>query len=136
MQKNALLLSLTNLLLFTPIVIQAHSHHHTYIVEQPAPTVIVERPAPTVVVVQQPPQESVNIITVESQPPADLYEVITQSPGDDYTWQKGHWQWNGNWVWVKGGWIRRPNPGGVYVPGYWRQSHHHHRWEWVEPHWK
>lgn len=79
-------LSLCILFIAGPLAIQAHSHHHsnTYIVEQAPATVVVLQQAP----VAQP----VNVITVESQPPADIFEEINPSPGDDYVWQKGHWQ--------------------------------------------
>ena len=103
----------------------AHSHSHTYIVEETPPSVVV---------IQQAPAPVVNVITVESQPPADLVEEVEPCPGKEYVWQKGHWQWNGSWVWVRGNWGRRPHPEGVFIPGYWKQSHH--RWEWVEPYWK
>lgn len=117
--------------------VHAHSHDHVYIVEQvPPPVVVVQQPQPQpVVVVQQVPTAAINAPTFEC-PPADLVEAIPACPGDDYVWQKGHWQWNGSWVWAGGQWARRPNNYSAYVPGYWRLSKHHHRWEWVAPYWK
>lgn len=121
------------LLIIGPQLIHAHSHHNTYIVEQPQ-TVVVVQQAPTPVLV---PAPSVNVITVESQPPADIVEQMTPSPGIGYVWKQGYWKWNGNWVWVSGSWALPPHAGGVYVPGHWRQSHHHnHRWEWEDSHWR
>lgn len=117
--------------------VYAHSHHHTYIVEQaPPPIVVVQQAPPPVVVVQQVQTPlPANADSFES-PPADLIEPIPAAPGESYSWQKGHWQWNGNWVWVAGQWALRPQGHTVYVPGYWKLSTHHHRWQWVEPYWK
>lgn len=117
--------------------VHAHSHHHdTYIVEQAqAPIVVVQQAPQPMVVVQQVQTPAANAFSFDS-PPNDLVEHMTASPGDGYVWQKGHWQWNGSWVWHGGKWAERPIGYSIYVPGYWKLSTHHHRWEWVEPYWK
>lgn len=74
---------------------------------------------------------------VESDPPTERIEVATACPGPEaaYFWAKGHWKWEGQWVWVPGNWISRPHPGAVWVPGHWEKRHHHHGWWWVQGHW-
>lgn len=135
MYKKELFLMLFGYLIAGSQGLQAHSHHHVYIVEQEPPqVVIVEQAPPQVVVIQQTPAPIVNVVAIENQPPEDLYEQVDGCPGAGYVWQKGHWQWNGSWAWTKGNWAQPPHENGIYVPGYWRKSHHH--WEWVAPHWK
>lgn len=135
MHKLKLCFFISGSILMGKACLSAHSHHdHTYIVEQSAPIVVVQQtPQPTIVVQQGP---AAAVMTPMDSPPADLVEQIPASPGENYIWQKGHWQWNGSWVWVGGQWSLKPNGYTVYVPGYWRHSHHHHHWEWVAPYWK
>lgn len=100
---------------------QAHSHT-TYIVEQPV-CVVTEVPGP------------VPYATVESAPPAEEEEVMGVSPGVNYVWAKGHWQWDGNrWVRIHGRWVAKPHAAAVWVAGYW--TDHHHHWKWTEGHWE
>ena len=72
-------------------------------------------------------------ITVRQYPPEPQYEEVTVSPGVDFVWTPGYWNWDGyNWVWARGRWDRRrvgyiyvnpyyDNVGGrfVYRAGYW-----------------
>jgi hypothetical protein len=93
--------------------------HTKYIVEQP--TYIMQQPAPVVV--------------VEAEPPADFAEEIGVSPGRDFIWIKGHWQWSGNqWGRVHGHWVQKPHSSAVWVPGCW--TRHHHHWKWNEGYWQ
>jgi len=82
---------------------------------------LYDYPAPThVVVVQQP-------VATEVMPP---------SPGVDYVWIAGHWEWDtsGNrWVWYGGSWQKPPAPNAVWQAGYWSQQPG--RWAWVPAHW-
>ncbi|MBA3816860.1 MAG: YXWGXW repeat-containing protein [Parachlamydiaceae bacterium] len=123
--------------------LHAHSHH-TYIVEQaPPPVVIIQQQAPRPVFVAQPTPQPVQYIQTPvinpyalEAPPTELFEEASVSPGNNYVWQKGHWQWNGSWAWVSGRWAERPQGHTAYIPGYWKLSTHHHRWEWVAPYWQ
>lgn len=124
-------------LLMGSSALHAHSHHHhdVYIVESnPTPVVVIQQPVQPVVVVQ--PTQGPAVYTSAEAPPADLIEQIPVSPGETYVWQKGHWHWDGSWQWTSGQWAERPHGHTVYVPGYWKLSTHHHRWEWVQPYWK
>jgi hypothetical protein len=94
---------------------------------------IVEAPAPTYVVVQ--PQAPVTYVEVESAPPADVDEEMGSSPGAEYLWIKGNWQWEGSrWVRVRGRWAARPHAAAVWMPGCWCERHHH--WHWTEGYWR
>lgn len=96
-----------------------HAHSHTYIVEQPVAVVV--QPAP--------------VLIVESEPPAEIEDVMAPCPGDNYYWIKGHWQWNGTqWVRASGRWVVRPYASAAWVPGTWVREPHH--WHWVEGYWR
>lgn len=119
-------LSFSLVLGLSPLIsseVRGHSHH-TYIVEQPAPTYVVVQP-----------QAPATYVMVESAPPAEVDEEMLPSPGVNYVWVKGHWQWDGyRWVRVHGCWIARPHPTAVWVPGCWHEHHHH--WRWTEGYWQ
>lgn len=78
--------------------------------------------------------ESPSYIMVEQEPPADIAEVVTVSPGKESVWVKGHWAWNKKWYWVKGHWAYRPHKEAVWVEGHWKKKHHH--WVWVKGYWE
>jgi hypothetical protein len=60
------------------------------------------------------------VVFVNQQPPVAKVEVIPVSPGDEYFWIPGYWQWQQNtWVWVPGQWAVRPHSTAVWEPGYW-----------------
>lgn len=101
----------------------AHSHH-TYIIEQPAPSyVVMQAPAPT------------PVIMVESEPPAEIEDEIVQCPGPNYVWIKGHWQWDGmHYQRVHGHWVVRPTVSAMWVNGFWTKHHNH--WRWTEGYWQ
>jgi len=82
---------------------------------------LYDYPAPTRVIVVQQPAAT---------------EVAPPSPGMDYVWVAGHWEWEtaGNrWLWYGGSWQRPPAPNAVWQAGYWSQRGH--RWIWVPAHW-
>lgn len=74
-------------------------------------------------------------VYVDQEPPNDVVEEVTAAPSAAHVWTKGHWRWDGHWVWVKGRWINRPHESAVWVSGYWKHRHHHH-WVWVPGHWE
>jgi len=106
-----------------------HAHNH-YIVEP----VVAIAPAPIVVTVA--PAPVTYVTTVETAPPAEIEEEMTESPGPNYAWIKGNWQWDGaQWVRVHGRWEARPSAAAVWVPGYWHEHEHHHH-VWVGGYWR
>ena len=74
------------------------------------------------------------ITYAERRPPPDRMEVMVRSPGTDYVWVRGHWQWNRNdYGWVPGRWERVQRGYRTWVPGHWVERRN--RWRWVEGHW-
>ena len=140
MKKAPVFFLLTSLSVLSIQSANAHHHHDVYVVEtapvpvyvHPAPVVVVKQ-APTVIVQQAP---VVNVIEVESEPPADIVEQIDACPGQNYVWIGGRWKWNGRWDWSRGYWTQRPQATAAWVPGHWRKSHHDHRWVWEEGSWR
>lgn len=126
MKKSSLIFLFSCLSMLSLSQANAHSHHNVYVVETaPAPVYVVQPSAPIV-----------NVIEVQSEPPADLVEQMDPSPGPDFVWVGGRWNWNNQWNWSKGSWVRRPHTAAVWVPGHWRKSHHDHRWVWEEGSWR
>jgi hypothetical protein len=70
-------------------------------------------------------------------PPDPIPELAPPSPGYDYVWINGYWDWNGaDWIWYSGYWVPRAQAsiyvaprfvflGGrpVYYRPYWRGEH-------------
>ena len=74
-----------------------------------------------------------NVVVVR-QPAAS--EVAPPSPGPDYVWITGHWEWDPagrRWMWFGGSWQRPPAPNAVWQTGYWSQQAG--TWVWVASHW-
>ena len=75
-----------------------------------------------------------NSVVVVPQPAES--EVIPPSPGPEFAWIKGHWEWNrtrDQWVWYSGSWQKFPAPNAVWQSGYWAQQGN--QWNWVDSHW-
>ncbi|HEY1848000.1 MAG TPA: hypothetical protein VGG37_02285 [Opitutaceae bacterium] len=72
----------------------------------------------------------------DEAPPAPIYEAVPASPGPEFFWIGGHWQWNGRWVWTHGRYARHPHfhPGGSWEAGRW--DRHNGRYVWHEGHWR
>ncbi len=63
-------------------------------------------------------------------------EAVPSSPGPDYVWVAGHWEWDtpGNrWIWYGGAWQKPPTPASIWQAGYWSQQGGN--WVWVGSHW-
>ena len=74
-------------------------------------------------------------VLVTQEPPAVRVETQTVSPGANYVWTRGYWQWSGGtYVWVPGRWMVRPRPAAVYVEGHWLRRGSN--WVWVAGHWR
>jgi hypothetical protein len=64
--------------------------------------------------------------------PAAPFEVITTSPGPDYVWINGYYDWEGpapyRHRWVAGHWDRPARPQSAWVNGEWEHNEHGYRW--------
>jgi hypothetical protein len=71
--------------------------------------------------------------TADTEPPAEQVEAPGPPPSTEHVWIKGHWRWQGKWVWRPGHWetIRH---GHEWVAGRWERRHHN--WVWVGGHWR
>jgi hypothetical protein len=67
-------------------------------------------------------------VYVESAPPAERTEARPESPSSEHLWIRGHWQWEGRWVWREGHWeLHRPRQ--HWVEGHWIHARRGHYWE-------
>lgn len=72
---------------------------------------------------------------VESAPPPPQTDVIVASPGPDYVWVDGEWDWSGvTWVWIGGHWILPPFRGAIWIHGGW--YHGSRGWYHSPGHWR
>ncbi len=72
---------------------------------------------------------------VQQAPPSPPTETIIASPGPDYYWCRGEWNWSGTaWVWIPGRWVAPPHRGAIWVETYW--VHGPHGWYRVSGHWR
>ena len=75
------------------------------------------------------PARPARVVKVEERPAA---------PGPGYVWVKGEWDWDGEWKWRRGYWIKKENPKAVWVPGRWEKYSNgvfgHKRW--IPGHWR
>jgi len=66
-------------------------------------------------------------VYVDQEPPAPLVEVQPVSPGPDYFWIGGYWNWDPvhrHYLWIKGRYDRAPERGASWVaPRYERDAH-------------
>jgi hypothetical protein len=68
-------------------------------------------------------------------PPPVPYEAVPPTPGPQYVWVPGHWQYAYNrWVWIRGEWVLAPYAGAVWVPGHWARRAY--GWVWIPGHWR
>ncbi len=69
------------------------------------------------------PATTTRLTMVAEAPPAPRAEERPVSPGADYIWISGHWDYeNGQYVWHSGRWERPTQEGMVWVPGRWVQT--------------
>jgi len=71
-------------------------------------------------------------VYVRVAPPPERREVIVESPGRDYVWQRGHWVWQGGgYGWVEGRWVRTDREH-RWVEGRW--VHDRYGWYYIDGH--
>jgi len=70
-------------------------------------------------------------VEVTEAPPPPQEERIEVRTG--YVFVRGHWDWQGRWVWMPGHW-ERERAGYAYAEGRWEQRGN--QWVWVEGEWK
>jgi len=70
-------------------------------------------------------------VTVTEAPPPPQEEVIEVRSG--YVFVRGHWDWQGRWVWIAGHW-ERERAGYMWAEGRWEQRGN--QWVWVEGEWR
>lgn len=91
----------------------------------PAPSALVTPAAPSQVVV--------TTVPAMPAPPQDVTQ--SPSPGSDYVWVRGYYNWTGeHYVWVPGSWTEVPRPAAVWVPGQWQPTTG--GYVWVAGHWR
>ena len=84
--------------------------------------VVVPSPAAAVVPATVTPAAPV-VATVPATPPPPEDIVAGVSPGADYLWVKGYYNWDGSrYEWVPGSWVRTPRESTVWVPAHWQPS--------------
>lgn len=83
-----------------------------------------------------PPAAPAPAAVVVSAPPPPYAEAIPPSPGPEFFWIRGHWDWRGRWVWVRGYYARHPHYhyGARWVDGYWGRRDG--GWVWIGGHWE
>jgi hypothetical protein len=72
--------------------------------------------------------------TAPSAPPPLRVETIPPAPSASEYWQPGHWAWNGDWSWISGHYVERPQNMSAWVPGHWDQQAS--SYTWVDGHWQ
>jgi hypothetical protein len=102
---------------------------------QPSP-VVVTQPAQKEVIVAQPAAPAREVIVVQpSQPPAARVEVRTASPGPDYVWVPGSYEFrDGQWEWTAGRWVVPERPAAIWEPGHWEKVPGGYIWQ--PGHWR
>ena len=73
-------------------------------------------------------------------PPPLRVEVMGVSPGPDYIWCDGYWDWENNaYIWIPGRWALRPFAGAIWFRGGWyhhtfHRGYHFHPGHFEHPH--
>ncbi len=79
-------------------------------------------------------EEDADYLEIPEEPPPPKLEKVPPSPGPEYVWAPGYWDWNGKWVWVAGHWTKTPYPGAIWQGGYWEKGEH--GWIWRKGEWR
>ena len=71
----------------------------------------------------------------ETAPPPPPTETVVVSPGPDYIWIDGEYEWNGfAWVWIGGHWGYPPHPHAIWISG--RDWHDRYGWHHAHGYWR
>ena len=65
------------------------------------------------------------VATVPATPPPPTVEanVASVSPGSEYVWVQGYYNWDGaRYQWVPGSWVRTPSVNAMWVPAHWQPT--------------
>jgi WXXGXW repeat (2 copies) len=75
------------------------------------------------------------VATIPATPVYPQDTVEGPSPGSNYVWAPGYYNWAGDhYVWVPGAWMKTPSPSAVWVPGKWQPTAG--GYTWVAGHWQ
>ncbi|WP_152097194.1 YXWGXW repeat-containing protein [Lacipirellula parvula] len=68
--------------------------------------------------------------------PEAYEEVVPAAPAAStaMTWQPGHWEWRGTWVWIPGAYVATAVPATTWVNGAWVEGVD--GWHWMPGHWQ
>jgi len=104
---------------------------HRRVVYVREPVVVPGEPA---VMPGEPAVISGEEVVVTEAPPSSQEEVVGISPGPEYIWVPGWWEWHDRWVWKSGRWMIGPHPRAHWVPGHW--TRHGHTYVWRPGYWR
>ena len=80
-----------------------------------------------------------NVIAQEVKRPITakvINEPIPESPGDNMTWIKGHWSWDGaRYTWLKGIYVELKT-GSIWIDGEWERNQRSGWWKYSEGYWQ
>jgi hypothetical protein len=65
-----------------------------------------------------PPLDEPPMEAIEYPPPPAPGEAVPPIPFDGAIWIGGHFEWDGDWIYVAGRWMAPPGPGYGYTPPY------------------
>jgi len=77
--------------------------------------------------------EGIETAPLPEPPPAQI-EIVPSSPGPDFVWVKGRYEWKEQWIWVSGRWMIPPRLNAFWVVGHW--EHHGGGTVWIPGHWR
>jgi hypothetical protein len=79
------------------------------------------------------------IIQSQKEPPPLQEELIPpppKGPPDQFTWDFGHWHWDGqDYIWIPGHYVERPYRSSHWVRGNWAYDGNLN-WTWTPGYWQ
>ena len=68
--------------------------------------------------------------------PKVINEVVSASPGDKWTWVKGHWDWDGGrYIWKRSMYVELRN-GYIWIDGEWERNQKSGWWKYNDGYWQ